>query len=80
MDVVDKIAAVPTASRGQHDDVPQMAVVIRKAREVEAAAPAAAPQPAEPRSRSYSSENAFSSSSALVGSSFRTAASPLRRA
>jgi peptidyl-prolyl cis-trans isomerase A (cyclophilin A) len=46
MDVADKVAAVPTASRGQHDDVPQMAVVIRKVREVEAAAPAAAPAPA----------------------------------
>jgi len=39
MDVADKVATVPTASRGQHDDVPQMAVVIRKVREVEAAAP-----------------------------------------
>lgn len=39
MDVADKVAAVSTASRGQHDDVPQMAVVIRKVREVEAAAP-----------------------------------------
>ena len=46
MDVVDKVATVPTASRGQFDDVPQMAVVIRKVREVEAAAPAAAPKPA----------------------------------
>ncbi len=46
MDVVDKIAAVPTASRGQHENVPQMAVVIRKVREVKAAAPAAAPKPA----------------------------------
>jgi len=46
MDVADKVATVPTASRGQHDDVPQMAVVIRKVREVEAAAPAAAPHPA----------------------------------
>ena len=46
MDVVDKIAAVPTASRGPHENVPQMAVVIRKVREVEAAAPVAAPKPA----------------------------------
>ena len=46
MDVADKVATVPTASRGQHDDVPQMAVVIRKVREVEAAEPAAAPRPA----------------------------------
>jgi len=49
MDVVEKIAAVPTATRGGgHDDVPMMAVVIRNVREVKAAAPAAAPQPAEP--------------------------------
>jgi cyclophilin family peptidyl-prolyl cis-trans isomerase len=46
MDVMDKVAVVPTASRGQHDDVPQMAVVIRKVREVAAAAPAAAPEAA----------------------------------
>jgi peptidyl-prolyl cis-trans isomerase A (cyclophilin A) len=46
MDVADKIAAVPTASRGPHDDVPQMAVVIRNVREGAAAAPAAAPKPA----------------------------------
>jgi peptidyl-prolyl cis-trans isomerase A (cyclophilin A) len=48
MDVVDRIAAVPTTSRGPHQSVPQVAVVIRKAREVETAAPVAAPQPAEP--------------------------------
>jgi cyclophilin family peptidyl-prolyl cis-trans isomerase len=48
MDVVDRIAAVPITSRGQHQTVPQVAVVIRKAREVTAAAPAAAPKPAEP--------------------------------
>jgi peptidyl-prolyl cis-trans isomerase A (cyclophilin A) len=46
MDVVDRIAMVPTASRGQHENVPQMAVVIRKVREVEAPAPAAAPKAA----------------------------------
>jgi len=50
MDVADKVAGVPTASRGQHDDVPQMAVVIRKVREVEAAtaAPGLASEPARP--------------------------------
>jgi len=48
MDVVDRIAAVPTTSRGQHQSVPQVAVVIRKAREVNAAAPVAAPKPAVP--------------------------------
>jgi peptidyl-prolyl cis-trans isomerase A (cyclophilin A) len=46
MDVVDKVAMVPTATRGQHENVPQMAVVIRNVREVPAAAPAAAPPPA----------------------------------
>jgi len=46
MEVMDKVAAVPTASRGMHENVPQMAVVMRKVREVEAAAPAAAPKPA----------------------------------
>ena len=48
MDVVDRIAIVPTTSRGPHQNVPQVAVVIKKAREVKAAAPAAAPKPAEP--------------------------------
>jgi peptidyl-prolyl cis-trans isomerase A (cyclophilin A) len=48
MDVVDRIAAVPTTSRGQHENVPEVAVVIKKAREVKAAAPAAAAKPAEP--------------------------------
>jgi peptidyl-prolyl cis-trans isomerase A (cyclophilin A) len=45
MDVVDRIAMVPTASRGTHENVPQMAVVIKKAREVNPAAPDAAPNP-----------------------------------
>lgn len=45
MDVVDRIAMVPTASRGQHENVPQMAVVIKKAREVNPTAPDAAPKP-----------------------------------
>ena len=36
MDVVDRVATVPTASRGPHENVPQMAVVIRKMREVKA--------------------------------------------
>jgi peptidyl-prolyl cis-trans isomerase A (cyclophilin A) len=50
MDVVDRIAMVPTASRGQHENVPQMAVVIRKMLEVKAPTPVAAPAPkaAEP--------------------------------
>jgi peptidyl-prolyl cis-trans isomerase A (cyclophilin A) len=41
MDVVDRIAAVPTASRGPHENVPQMAVVIRKMRETKAPEPKA---------------------------------------
>ena len=45
MDVMDKVAVVPTASRGMHENVPQMAVVMRKVREM-AAAPAAAPEAA----------------------------------
>jgi len=45
MDVVDRIAMVPTASRGTHENVPQMAVVIKKAREVNPTAPDAAPNP-----------------------------------
>jgi peptidyl-prolyl cis-trans isomerase A (cyclophilin A) len=32
MDVVDKIAAVPTGSRGMYRDVPREAIVIRSAR------------------------------------------------
>jgi len=48
MDVVDRIATVPTSSRGPHESVPQMAVVIKKVREVKAPAPAAAPKAAEP--------------------------------
>ena len=43
MDVVDKIAMVPTTTRGPHQNVPQVHVVIRKAREVKAPLPAAAP-------------------------------------
>jgi peptidyl-prolyl cis-trans isomerase A (cyclophilin A) len=32
MEVVDRIAMVPTTSRGPHQNVPQVAVVIKKAR------------------------------------------------
>jgi peptidyl-prolyl cis-trans isomerase A (cyclophilin A) len=46
MEVVDRIAMVPTASRGPHENVPQMAVVIKKVREVKAPEPAAAPKAA----------------------------------
>jgi cyclophilin family peptidyl-prolyl cis-trans isomerase len=47
MEVVDRIALVPTTSRGPHQNVPQVGVVIKKVREVEAkaAAPVAAPAP-----------------------------------
>jgi peptidyl-prolyl cis-trans isomerase A (cyclophilin A) len=38
MDVVDRIVAVPTTSRGPHQNVPQVAVVIKKARELKAQA------------------------------------------
>lgn len=46
MEVVDRLAMVPTTSRGPHQNVPQVAVVIKKAREAKAAAPA--PKPGEP--------------------------------
>jgi peptidyl-prolyl cis-trans isomerase A (cyclophilin A) len=50
MDVVDRVAMVATASRGHNENVPQMAVVIRKVLEVKAPTPVAAPAPkaAEP--------------------------------
>jgi cyclophilin family peptidyl-prolyl cis-trans isomerase len=48
MEVVERIAMVPTTSRGPHQNVPQVGVVIRKAREVQTAAPAA-PATAEPK-------------------------------
>jgi cyclophilin family peptidyl-prolyl cis-trans isomerase len=50
MDVVDKIATVPTTTRGQLQNVPQMPVVIKRVREVKAPAPKAldAPKVAEP--------------------------------
>jgi cyclophilin family peptidyl-prolyl cis-trans isomerase len=50
MDVVDRIAAVPTTSRGQHENVPEVSVVIRKAREVKAPPPPAAPVAPKPAS------------------------------
>jgi peptidyl-prolyl cis-trans isomerase A (cyclophilin A) len=51
MDVVDRIAMVPTTSRGPHENVPQVGVVIRRARELPPAeAPAAKPaEPAKPQ-------------------------------
>jgi peptidyl-prolyl cis-trans isomerase A (cyclophilin A) len=47
MEVVDRIVAVPTTSRGPYENVPQIAVVIKKAREVKTAAPVT--KPAEPK-------------------------------
>jgi peptidyl-prolyl cis-trans isomerase A (cyclophilin A) len=46
MDVVDKIALVPTGSKGAYQDVPTVPVVIKRAREEVAAAPAAVKAPA----------------------------------
>jgi len=52
MDVVDRIAAVPTTRRGPYENVPEVAVAIKQAREVPAPAslaqPAAAPPLAQP--------------------------------
>jgi peptidyl-prolyl cis-trans isomerase A (cyclophilin A) len=44
MDVVDRIAMVPTTRRGPYENVPEVAVVISRAREV--AAPPVVPKPA----------------------------------
>jgi len=48
MEVVDRIAAVPTTSRGPHQNVPEVSVIIRRAREVPAPAPAAQAPTAAP--------------------------------
>jgi peptidyl-prolyl cis-trans isomerase A (cyclophilin A) len=48
MDVVDRIAVVPTKAQGMHQNLPVTAVVIRTAREAPAAKPAG-PQPAAPK-------------------------------
>jgi peptidyl-prolyl cis-trans isomerase A (cyclophilin A) len=42
MDVVDRIAQAPTTNRGQHENVPEMSIVIRRAHEVPAPEPPAA--------------------------------------
>jgi len=47
MDVVDRIATVPTTRRGPYENVPEVAVVIKQAREVPA--PASLAQPAVPQ-------------------------------
>lgn len=49
MDVVDRIAVTPTATRGVHENVPTTPVVIRAAREVKPAAKATAPKTEAPR-------------------------------
>jgi cyclophilin family peptidyl-prolyl cis-trans isomerase len=48
MDVVDRIAATPTTTRGVHQDVPQVSVIIQRAHEVKAAPRHAAPAPTKP--------------------------------
>ncbi len=48
MDVVDKIAAVKTTSKGQHQDVPETAVVVTSMTRIGAKPEAAAPKPAAP--------------------------------
>jgi peptidyl-prolyl cis-trans isomerase A (cyclophilin A) len=35
MDIVDRIATVPRTSRGQHENVPEVPIIIRHAREIE---------------------------------------------
>jgi peptidyl-prolyl cis-trans isomerase A (cyclophilin A) len=45
MDVVDRIALVPTTTRGEHENVPQTTVLIRRARELPAAATPTPPAP-----------------------------------
>ena len=51
MEVVDRIAGVSTTSRGPHQNVPEVSVIIRRAHEVPAPAPAApaAPAPQTPK-------------------------------
>jgi peptidyl-prolyl cis-trans isomerase A (cyclophilin A) len=51
MEVVDKIAAVPTTRRGQFENVPEVAVVIKKAREVPAPASLTQPAATQPASQ-----------------------------
>ncbi len=46
MEVVDRIALAPTTSRGPHQNVPEVSVIIKHAREVKAAP---APKPAAPK-------------------------------
>jgi cyclophilin family peptidyl-prolyl cis-trans isomerase len=45
MEVVDKIVAVPTTMRGEHQNIPSAPVVIQRVRE----SPAARPRPASPK-------------------------------
>jgi peptidyl-prolyl cis-trans isomerase A (cyclophilin A) len=46
MDIVDRIAMVPRTSRGQHENVPEVPIIIRRARENPTWAPKPAPEPA----------------------------------
>jgi peptidyl-prolyl cis-trans isomerase A (cyclophilin A) len=43
MEIVDRIATAPTTSRGQHENVPEVPIIIRHAREVATWAPKPAP-------------------------------------
>jgi cyclophilin family peptidyl-prolyl cis-trans isomerase len=52
MDVVDRIAAVPTTSRGSLENVPQVAVVIKRAREIKAPVLKKPPEPPKPEAKS----------------------------
>lgn len=45
LEIVDRISGVPTTTRGQHSNVPQTSVVVRRARELPPAAPATPAQP-----------------------------------
>ena len=46
MDIVDRIAMVPRTSRGEHENVPEVPIIIRRARELASWAPKPAPPPA----------------------------------
>ena len=57
MDVVDRMVAVPTTSKGGHRDVPVTAVVIKRARVAAAAPGESIPKPVPPRPASLPREN-----------------------
>jgi len=54
IEIVDKISLVPTSSRGQHENVPQVPVVLKRVRELASWAPKPAPaEPAAPKPASH---------------------------